>query len=247
MRLNGRLKMIADQIPKCGILADIGTDHAFIPIYVVKNGICEKALAADLRTGPLEMASKNIKKHGLSDKIQTRMGDGLEPILPNECEVVVIAGMGGALIRDILAASVEKAMKARLLLLQANTAVETLRRWLYENGFIIEHEHLALDAGKCYVAIESRWTGHPEGKDEFTYFVGEKIFEGNEAHLQRYLRKKLREVEVIIEGRSRSDPSKMRIDEDSNSFSTENCILIRDKLKEYLRKTDFIDRHISNK
>lgn len=237
MRLNGRLKMIADQIPQCGILADIGTDHAFIPIYAVKNGLCEKALAADLRAGPLKMASNNIKKHGLSNRIETRLGDGLVPILLNECEVIVIAGMGGALIRDILAGSVEKSQMARVLLLQANTAVETLRRWLYENGFAIEQEHLALDAGKYYVLIESKWTGNPEKKDEFTFFIGEKIFEGNEEYLQKYLRKKLREVEVIIEGRSRSDPRENRKDEEGNGLSMQNCILIRDRLKEYLMKS----------
>jgi tRNA (adenine22-N1)-methyltransferase len=176
MRLNGRLKMIADRIPQCGILADIGTDHAFIPIYAIKNELCEKALAADLRPGPLKMASNNIKKHGLSDRIETRMGDGLEPILLNECEVIVIAGMGGTLIRDILAGSIEKSQAARILLLQANTAIDTLRRWLYENGFVIEQEHLALDAGKYYVLIESKWTGHPEKKGRiYLIYRGENI------------------------------------------------------------------------
>lgn len=244
MRLNGRLKMIADQIPHCCLLSDIGTDHAFIPIYAVKNGLCEKALAADLRPGPLKMALKNIKKHGLSDKIETRMGDGLEPILSNECDVIVIAGMGGTLIRDILSQSIEKAKMARLMLLQANTAVDTLRRWLYENGFDIEREHLALDAGKYYVLIESKWTGHSEVKDEFTYFFGEKTFEDNEIHLQRYMKKKLREVEAIIEGRSRSDPSKDRTGEEGSALSTDNYMMIRDRLKEYLEKPDVFDRYI---
>ncbi len=234
MRLNGRLKMIADHIPQCGILTDIGTDHAFIPIYAVKKGLCEKALAADLRAGPLKMASNNIMKNGLSDRIETRMGDGLEPILLNECEVIVIAGMGGTLIRDILAGSVEKAQVARVLLLQANTAVETLRRWLYENGFIIEQEHLALDAGKYYVVIEAKWVGCPEKKDEITCYIGEKIFEGNEEHLQRYLMKKLREVEVIIEGRSRSDPQKYHSGLEENGLSTSSYILIRDRLMKYI-------------
>jgi len=236
MRLNGRLKMIADRIPQCGILADIGTDHAFIPVYAVKNGLCKKALAADLRAGPLKMASNNINKHGLSDRIETRMGYGLEPILLNECEVIVIAGMGGALIRDILSGSIEKSQKARILLLQANTAIDTLRRWLYENGFVIEREHLALDAGKYYVLIESKWTGRQEKKDEFTLFIGEKIFEGNEEHLHRYLLKKLREVEIIIEGRSRSDPRKNHNYDEGNELSTHSCIMIRNRLKEYLGK-----------
>jgi len=230
MKLNKRLKMIADQIPYCGILTDVGTDHAYIPIYAAKNEICRKALALDLREGPLRIAEKNIKKHGLIDRIETRIGNGLEPVRLDECDVIVIAGMGGFLIKEILSASMEKAKKANLLMLQPNNAVEALRQWLYENGFDIEHEHLTMDSGKLYVAIQSRWTGQPVKKDEFTYYIGEKIFEGNEEYIQKYLKKKLGELEVIIEGRNKSNPCKKRTDKIDSGMSTENCILIRNRL-----------------
>ena len=98
LKLNARLEMIAERIPKCRILADVGTDHAYIPIYAVKNGYCRKSLAVDLREGPLGMASANIKRYGLGEFIETRLGNGLEPITLDECDVVVIAGMGGSLI-----------------------------------------------------------------------------------------------------------------------------------------------------
>lgn len=235
MRLNNRLKMIADHIPQCITLSDVGTDHAYIPIYAVKNGLCKKALAADLRTGPLKMASNNIQKYGLTERIETRLGDGLHPVLLNECDVIVIAGMGGSLIRDILVTSIEKAKRARVLLLQPNKAVEAIRMWLYENGFTIEQEHLTRDAGKLYVLIKAKWNSCPVIKDEFTYFIGEKIFEGNEVYLQSYLRKKLRELGVIIEGRSRSDPRKDRSNEEESGMSTETCVLIRDRLIELLK------------
>ncbi|MDD4495682.1 MAG: class I SAM-dependent methyltransferase [Eubacteriales bacterium] len=235
MKLNGRLKMIADYIPQCITLADVGTDHAYIPIYAAKNGLCEKALAADLRAGPLKIASNNIKKYGLTERIETRLGDGLKPILLDESDVIVIAGMGGSLIRDILATSIEKAKRASVLLLQPNKAAEALRMWLYENGFIIEQEHLTRDAGKLYVLIKAKWSSYPVIKDVFTYFIGEEIFEGNEDHLESYLKKKLRELEVIIEGRSRSDPSKDRSIEEESGMSTETCVLIRDRLIELLK------------
>lgn len=234
MKLNGRLKLIAESIPHCSLLADIGTDHAYIPIHAVLNGKCERAVAADLRPGPLRMAQVNINRHGLQDNIETRLGDGLEPIRTEECEVVVIAGMGGALIKKILSDSMEKAQKALILLLQPNNAVEALRHWLYLNGFEICSEKLVEDSRKLYCLIEAGWTGVQEVKDDFCCYIGEKVFNGNDALLERYLRKKLGELNTIISGRARSDPDKIRRFEEETSMDTETCIAIRDRLLEYL-------------
>lgn len=195
--------MIADQAPPCKILADIGTDHAYFPIYAVKTGLCDRALAVDLRKGPLEAASINIKKYGLQNHIEARHGNGLEAVRFSECDVVVIAGMGGLLIRDILSSAAEKAKAANILLLQPNNAAEALRKWLYENGFTVICEKLTLDSGKIYCVIKAKWIGRAEKKDEFTYYVGEKVFQGNETFIEEYLGRKLRDVKVIIEGRSK--------------------------------------------
>jgi tRNA (adenine22-N1)-methyltransferase len=203
MRLNRRLKMIADQVPACRILADIGTDHAYFPIYAVKTGLCERALAVDLKEGPLSRASSNIKRYGLQNLIEARHGNGLETVRFSECDVIVIAGMGGLLIREILSSAVEKAKAANILLLQPNNAAGVLRKWLYENGFAVICEKLTQDAGKMYCVIKAKWDGKAVKKDEFTYYVGEKVFEGNELFIEKYLERKLRVVEVIIEGRSR--------------------------------------------
>lgn len=235
MKLNGRLMMIADKIPHCRILTDVGTDHAFIPIYAVKHGRCEKALAADLRAGPLKMAYANIKRYGLEKKIETRLGDGLEPISPLECDVIVVAGMGGSLIREILSASVEKAQIAQLLLLQPNNAADALRKWLYEYGFDIVEEMLALDAGKLYCLISAKWTGVAVKKDEFTYYIGEKLFAGNDPLLRSYLMKKLKELEVIIAGRGKADQNKSSETAGIAGMDTETCINIRNRLLDYLR------------
>jgi len=99
MELKGRLKLIADLTPKCNIVCDIGTDHAYIPIYLVMNKKCQRALACDVRKGPIGFAEKNIAEYGLSQYISTRIGYGLEPLEDNEVDVVVIAGMGGLLIK----------------------------------------------------------------------------------------------------------------------------------------------------
>ena len=238
MDLKGRLKTIAEQIPQCSILADIGTDHGYIPIYAVINNLCKKALAADLRPGPLKMASANISKYGLKDSVETRLGDGLEPIKLNECDTIIIAGMGGVLIRDILSASLEKAQAAETLLLQPNNAVEALRKWLYESGFDIKNEIIAFDAGKLYCIIKARWTGKPCVKDEFTYYIGEKIFEGNQPYLRKYLKKKLKELEVIIKGRALSATAKKRESANGSGLDTKDCIFIRDRIIVYLQRSD---------
>lgn len=236
MKLNRRLGRIAEKIPQCRILTDVGTDHAYIPIYAVKNALCEKALAADLRSGPLRMANKNIKRYGLEESIETRLGNGLEPISPSECDVIVIAGMGGSLIRDILSTSIEKAQMAQLLLLQPNNATDALRRWLYENGFDIIEEMLALDAGKFYCIIKSKWTGLAVKKDEFSYYLGDKLFTGNDPLLPSYLTKKLKELGIIIAGRGRSDQGKEREAVGEAGLDTATCIYIRDRLLDYLEK-----------
>lgn len=222
--------MIVNKIPNCRILTDIGTDHAYIPIYAVMNNLCEKALAADLRIGPLKMAHANIAQYGLENSIETRLGNGLEPILLSECDVIVVAGMGGLLIADILSVSVEKAKKAQMLLLQPNNAADTLRKWLYENGFDIIKEELVLDAGKLYCVISSKWTGVTVKKDEFAYYIGEKLLEGKDPLLQSYLSRKLKELETIIEGRSRSNPDKGHDAAGMSGMDTAACIYIRNRL-----------------
>lgn len=236
MKLKGRLKMIAEKIPECEILTDIGTDHAYIPIYAAEKNICRKALAVDLRAGPLKMANVNISRHGLEEKIETRIGSGLEPVLPEETDIVVISGMGGNLIKDILFNSAEKARKAKLLLLQPNNAPDALRKWLYENGYTIVEESLAEDAGKIYCLIMARWTGSAEKKDEFAYYAGEKLFDGKDDLLRKYLGKKLKELDVIIEGRRRSDPDKERNASAAPEMDTATCIGIRNRICDYLKE-----------
>lgn len=235
MKLNERLRMIADSIPHCNILTDVGTDHAYIPIEAVTAGLCRRALAADLRPGPLRMAKSNISKYGLEELIETRLGDGLRPIDISECDVIVIAGMGGPLIKKILSDSYEKAKASRRLLLQPNNAADALRRWLYENGFGITGEKLTEDAGKIYCLIEAEWTGFNSRKDDFTYYIGEKVFEADKQLLEKYLRKKLGELNKILWGRAQAHPDKIRRLEDETSMDTDTCRAIRDRLQEYLQ------------
>jgi tRNA (adenine22-N1)-methyltransferase len=150
LQLNPRLLKIAQLVPKSKVLADIGTDHAYIPIWAVKNGIVDFAIASDINSGPVERARKNVNCFCLSEKIDMRLGPGLSTVNPDEAEVIVIAGMGGILISDILENGNEAAKKAKRLILQPMTAAKELRTYLCRNGYSIQEEHLVREDEKIY-------------------------------------------------------------------------------------------------
>lgn len=142
-----RLDMILKNVTADSV-ADIGTDHAYIPIALAKKGV--RVTATDVNQGPLKIAEKNIKKEGLN--ITLFLGSGLSPIEPDTYKEIIIAGMGGDLIKKIISDDSEKAYSARLLLQPMNSQAE-LRKFLIENGFKIEKEDLAKEGLKIYSLI----------------------------------------------------------------------------------------------
>ena len=141
------------------VVADIGTDHAQLPIYLVETGRCELAYACDIAEGPLSAAERNIKKAGLEDKITTVLSDGLSKLSDERITDIVIAGMGGEMIRDILAAGEEKARKANLIL-QPNTRAWELTDWLYRNGFEVVRQEAVPDGKFIYPVINAKYSGN---------------------------------------------------------------------------------------
>ena len=147
--LQPRLRAIADLVPAGSRLADIGTDHGYIPIDLLLSGHIPSAIATDIGQLPLNHARHTAQCCGLSEGIDFRLGDGLAPVAPDEADVIVIAGMGGDNIADILTAS-PWAREGPLLLLQPMSKAEVLRAFLPENGYRVEAERLAADKGKLY-------------------------------------------------------------------------------------------------
>ncbi len=150
LRLNPRLQKIASLVPKSVCLADIGTDHAYVPICVLLEGKVQTAIASDINRGPVSRARENAIAYGLEDKLSLRLGPGLETISPGEAETIVIAGMGGILIADILENSKEAAMAAKHLILQPMTAAKELREYLCSRSFTITNEVLVAEEDKIY-------------------------------------------------------------------------------------------------
>ncbi|MCC8130631.1 MAG: class I SAM-dependent methyltransferase [Oscillospiraceae bacterium] len=140
------------------VACDIGTDHAWLPIYLLENGICERAYACDIAEGPLSFAKKNIAACGLEGKIETVLSDGLAMLSDESISDIIIAGMGGEMIRDILASGGEKA-KAANLVLQPNTRAWELIDWLSENGFEILTQKAVADGKFVYPVINAKFSG----------------------------------------------------------------------------------------
>ncbi|MBE7010165.1 MAG: SAM-dependent methyltransferase [Ruminococcaceae bacterium] len=181
-----RLLAIADSVPQSVSLADIGTDHAYIPIYLCQKGRVDRALAMDVRPGPLSRAEQNILRYHLDTRIKTRLSDGLSALCEGEVDTVVIAGMGGLLIAELL----DKApVVAQTYILQPMTAVAELRLWLAENGFCIQDERLAREGEKLYTILVVTH-GVMKVPESAYLHVGEKLMEKRDP-LTPYLVEKL--------------------------------------------------------
>lgn len=183
-------------------IADIGTDHAYIPIELVLSGKIHRAIATDIKAGPLSIAASNIKKYGLSDQIELRLGSGLVPVHTGEVQEIIIAGMGGEVIKQILAASRNTA-KSATLILQPMNAQYALRKWLQENGYTIIQEDLAAEGYKIYNILVVRSGKTPPPEKDIFYHLPESL--QNHRHFAAIWAKKHREFQKIRDGLLRSE------------------------------------------
>lgn len=157
IKLSDRLQMIADEIKKGETVADIGTDHGLLPIFLYESGRCPKVILGDINKGPLEKARENIALHFGADALDDdgshacggalalRLGSGLEPVAFGETDAVVIAGMGGILMTEILGLDLNHTKSFKKLILQPRNGSHKLRWWLKQNGFVITAEHLVVE------------------------------------------------------------------------------------------------------
>ncbi|MCI2105690.1 MAG: class I SAM-dependent methyltransferase [Intestinimonas sp.] len=162
IELSPRLTALAQQVPENARFADIGTDHARLPVWLLEHGVISRAIAADLRSGPLDRARETARRHNVSERISFRFGDGLQPIQPDEADVIAIAGMGGETISDILLAAPWVAERDILLLLQPMTSAPKLREWLSGHCFRICGERLVQEEENLYVILTVRPGRMPE-------------------------------------------------------------------------------------
>ncbi len=149
-------------IPGQSRLADIGSDHAMLPVAAVESGMVLHAVAGEVNPGPFKAAAKQVAEAGLQERISVRRGDGLAVIEAGEVDVITIAGMGGGLIASILDSGQDKLVDVQLLILQPNVGEDILRRWLMEHGWLLTSETILEEDGKIYEVL----TAVPEKEDE---------------------------------------------------------------------------------
>lgn len=181
--------------------ADIGTDHAYVSIELIRSGRANYVIASDVRKGPLDIAEANIKKYGLSDRIKTRLGSGMSVLKPGEADTIIIAGMGGELICEILKAD-DITARASTLILQPMNAQYELRRYLIENGFTIEEENIENEGHRVYNIMLVKNGRQTDFNDDIEYHLPKYLYEHPKFRL--LCDKKMREFNKIIGGLERS-------------------------------------------
>ncbi len=176
MLLDARLRTVAGLIGNYRRVADIGSDHAYLPVWLILQDKADFAVAGEIQPGPLEAASRTVGEAALGDSVAVRLGDGLAVLQPGEVETVVIAGVGGKVIRGILARSPEIVQRLSRIVCQPMTGAAGLRRWLQENGWMIVAEELVCDEGRLYEVLAAE-PGLSEPSAELLQEVGPLLWQ----------------------------------------------------------------------
>ena len=177
INISERLKCVAGLVNKGARVADIGTDHAYLPIYLVQNEISNKVYACDVRKEPLRRAQLHIDEYGLSDKITTQLCDGLKGINKGDVDTVTICGMGGKLMKNILKAGIDKLGDNTQLVLSAQSELRDFRKYLLETGIDIKSEHMLLEDGKYYFIFDCVYNTQDEYYLNVTNIQQNNIYE----------------------------------------------------------------------
>lgn len=207
MEISNRLKAICDLCLPGQVVADIGCDHGYVSITLTNSGKFEKALAMDINEGPLRLAGQNIALYGDKARIETRLSSGFDKLEKGEADTVIIAGMGGMLVRDILDAGRDKLESVKQLVLGAQSDIDTVRRYITAAGFRIDDEEMLEEDGKYYQLIRAVNTGSDiEGQlSDIEALYGPVLISKKHAVLREYLTKQkavLTDIKLRLDGRT---------------------------------------------
>lgn len=212
MQLSKRLNAVVKLAGKCRCVADIGTDHGYIPIYMIQQNLAQNAVAMDVNKGPLERANQNIKSYRMEKCITTRLSDGVAELKEEEADCVIIAGMGGLLTIRILEAGREVLQTVDTLVLQPQSEIGQVRIWLAEHGYRITDEDMVLDDGKYYPMMRAEH-GEQEAWTEQEYAFGKYLIQKQNLVLKEFLQKEerlCREILHSLDGKSGEHIEKRR-------------------------------------
>ena len=199
IHLTARLRHVADLIPSCQSMADIGTDHAYLPLFLLEKGKVQWAIASDIHKGPLERARAHLKGQEKGENIELRLGGGLSPLETGEVDGAVMAGMGGLMMRDILEADFPKAQSLSWLVLQPQNHVSELKQYLAGHHFMIMQEDMVMEDRRLYEMMLVK----PGAMKEISLLEGEiGVTENYRQHplFHEHLRRLIRKRDFLIQG-----------------------------------------------
>ncbi|MBQ7308909.1 MAG: SAM-dependent methyltransferase [Clostridia bacterium] len=199
MKLDDRLLAVAACVPQGAYLADVGTDHAYLPLYLAEKGILSGAVASDIHKGPLESADKNIREAGYASLIDTVLTDGLQGLEGYPITDIAIAGMGGLMIAGILEKAPFLRERRPRLILQPMQHIPDLRRYLGENGFAITKETQATAEGKFYQIICAVYDGTVRTYTETELLLGRYNMEHKNENRENFRRLCQRQLDIFRE------------------------------------------------
>lgn len=232
--LDKRLKLCADMVKGTGIVCDVGTDHGYLAADLILSGKCSRVIASDIKSGPLESAARTVEKYGLSDKIELIISDGLQNVSLDGVSDIVIAGMGGETIVEILKNCSEICRSNINLILQPMSKAEVLIKWLGENGFELYKEEAVEESGKIYVVVAANWSGKMHYFSESDAVAG--LLDKNDETSMRYLEnqaKRLEKKASALEEAGRHCDS-VHFKALSKQLLTGKSYILRDEIYDYL-------------
>lgn len=197
VKLTPRLQALADRVRPNSSVTDVGTDHGYVPAWLVQAGRCSRVWATDIQKGPLRNAEETLQEEGLAGQIELRLGPGLAPMRGEAPQCILIAGMGGILMAEILEADLPIARGAEQLLLQPMSGVIELRRWLVTHGFKIVGEALVQEGHRMYTVIEAA-PGEGQEPDAYHDLVGYCLPDSQDPLFPVFVAQQIRRLEKII-------------------------------------------------
>lgn len=207
-QLSKRLETVVSYIPEQSKIADIGSDHAYLPCYAVNKGIASSAIAGEVVKGPYLSAKKQVEDAGLTREVEVRLGNGLEVISPGEVNCITIAGMGGALIASILEEGKEKLTDGPRLILQPNVSAKSIRTWLMENEWDLIGEEILEEDDKLYeilIAEKGDPNSHYSKEIEKELLLGPFLMKDRNGAFMKKWNQELRQWKNIVNNMEKAE------------------------------------------
>ena len=207
MNIGDRLEAIGKLVPQGCVLADIGTDHAYLPVWLLEQGKIASAIAGDIAEGPCLAAKNTVSMHGMKGRVEVRLGSGLKVLQAGEADCIAIAGMGASTMIEILEADMSLAVKAKRLVLQPMAGAASLRKWLIQNGWHIVAEDLVADGRHLYeiMAVER---GESEAFSDAVLEIGPSLIEAKHPLLAKQFERQINNYKKLLANMGKSEQAR---------------------------------------